>query len=234
MSLTKSNSNLAGDTSASRLSRQKDNQMKILNLYAGIGGNRKLWGDEHEITSVEINPEIADVYKKLYPNDTVIIGDAHEYLLNHFAEYDFIWASPPCPTHSRARFSLGVCSGKVKPVYPDMRLWQEIVFLKHHFKGKWVVENVQAYYKPLIEPFSIGRHWYWSNFSVEKIKVLPTGITSSITRAGNCAARSTTKELEKKVGIDLSDFNITNKRLLLSNCVEPEVGLHILKESERI
>lgn len=21
--------------------------MKILNLYAGIGGNRKLWGDEH-------------------------------------------------------------------------------------------------------------------------------------------------------------------------------------------
>ena len=22
--------------------------MKILNLYAGIGGNRKLWGDEHD------------------------------------------------------------------------------------------------------------------------------------------------------------------------------------------
>lgn len=51
--------------------------MKILNLYAGIGGNRKLWGDEHEITAVEINPEIAEIYKNLYPQDTVIIGDAH-------------------------------------------------------------------------------------------------------------------------------------------------------------
>lgn len=31
--------------------------MKILNLYAGIGGNRKLWtpnGDEHDITAVNI------------------------------------------------------------------------------------------------------------------------------------------------------------------------------------
>lgn len=26
--------------------------MKILNLYAGIGGNRELWGNEHEITGV--------------------------------------------------------------------------------------------------------------------------------------------------------------------------------------
>ena len=74
--------------------------MKILNLYAGIGGNRKLWGDEHEITAVEINPKIAECYKKLFPNDNVIVGDAHEYLRQHFREFDFIWASPPCPTHS--------------------------------------------------------------------------------------------------------------------------------------
>ena len=31
--------------------------MKILNLYSGIGGNRKLWGDEHEVTAVENVPE---------------------------------------------------------------------------------------------------------------------------------------------------------------------------------
>jgi hypothetical protein len=31
--------------------------MKILNLYAGIGGNRKLWGDEHEIVAVENNKD---------------------------------------------------------------------------------------------------------------------------------------------------------------------------------
>ena len=58
--------------------------MKILNLYAGIGGNRKLWGDEHNITAVEINPNIAKIYQDLYPYDTVIVGDAHEYLRQHF------------------------------------------------------------------------------------------------------------------------------------------------------
>lgn len=51
--------------------------MKILNLYAGIGGNRKLWGNEHDITAVELRPEIAAIYHDLYPNDTVIVGDAH-------------------------------------------------------------------------------------------------------------------------------------------------------------
>ena len=50
--------------------------MKILNLYAGIGGNRKLWGNEHEITSVEFNEKIANQYHKLYPNDKIIVADA--------------------------------------------------------------------------------------------------------------------------------------------------------------
>jgi DNA (cytosine-5)-methyltransferase 1 len=64
--------------------------MKILNLYAGIGGNRKLW-EGHEITAVEINPKIAEVYKTLFPEDEVVVGDAHQYLLDHFREFDFIW-----------------------------------------------------------------------------------------------------------------------------------------------
>ena len=42
--------------------------MEILNLYAGIGGNRKLWGDDHEITAVEYKQEIADIYKDFFPN----------------------------------------------------------------------------------------------------------------------------------------------------------------------
>jgi DNA (cytosine-5)-methyltransferase 1 len=134
--------------------------VKILNLYAGIGGNRKLWGDEHEITAVENEQYIADVYKQFYPNDTVIVADAHQYLLDHFHEFDFIWSSPPCPTHSRMRLSLT----KSKPVYPDMKLYEEILFLKHFFKGNWVVENVTPYYKPLIEPVAeIERHYVWSN-----------------------------------------------------------------------
>ena len=89
-----------------RTEKEGDETMKILNLYAGIGGNRKLWGEEHEITSVEYDPKIAEIYKKLHPNDNLIIGDAVEYLLEHFKEYDFIWASPPCPTHSRIKICL--------------------------------------------------------------------------------------------------------------------------------
>lgn len=60
--------------------------MKILNLYAGIGGNRKLWGDSHEITAVEIDPEIAKIYHDFFPQDKVIVADAHQYLLDHFQD----------------------------------------------------------------------------------------------------------------------------------------------------
>lgn len=133
--------------------------MKILNLYAGIGGNRKLWGDEHEITAVEYDENIALVYKTLFPNDEVIVTDAHEYLLNHFKEFDFIWASPPCQTHSSFRQNIGVRYRGVEAIYPDMKLYQEIIFLKYNFKGKWIVENVNPYYRPLIEPdVELDRH----------------------------------------------------------------------------
>ncbi|MFA6897226.1 MAG: hypothetical protein WCQ96_03000 [Patescibacteria group bacterium] len=64
--------------------------MKILNLYCGIGGNRKLWGNEHEITAVENNPQIAKIYQDFFPNDKVIVGDAHEYLLEHFKEFEIL------------------------------------------------------------------------------------------------------------------------------------------------
>jgi DNA (cytosine-5)-methyltransferase 1 len=205
--------------------------MKILNLYAGIGGNRKLWGDEHQVTAVEYKQDIADVYKDLYPNDTVIVGDAHQYLLEHYAEYDFIWSSPPCPTHSRARYGLGFHGKGYAAVYPDMKLYQEIILLKHHFKGKWLVENVQAYYEPLIVPFSLGRHWYWSNYRVEKIKVGYTGLVGGKTLNGKVLHAKSIDELQVQLGIDLSSYNVKRKRLLLRNAVEPETGLHILNEA---
>ena len=134
--------------------------MKILNLYAGIGGNRKLWGNNHEITAVEYNQEIAKVYGEFFPKDTVIIGDAHKYLLEHFQEFDFIWSSPPCPTHSKLRKGfIGTRCG-AKPIYPDMKLYEEILFLQGYFEGKWCIENVVSWYKPLIAPFERENHYF--------------------------------------------------------------------------
>ncbi len=206
--------------------------MKILNLYAGIGGNRKLWGNEHEVTAVEYKPEIATVYQDLFPKDTVVVADAHDYLLNHYKDFDFIWSSPPCPSHSKARYGLGVYGGKVPAVYPDMKLYEEIILLSTHFKGKYCVENVIAYYQPLIIPQTIGRHFYWTNFLIPNIKVAPSGITFA--KGGEKFGRKATlrsnktDDFEKKYGYDLSPYKINNKRLLLRNCVEPEVGKYIL------
>lgn len=209
--------------------------MKILNCYSGIGGNRKLWGDEHDITAVENEQYIADAYKLMYPNDTVVVGDAHQYLLDHFKEFDFIWSSPPCPTHSRARYGLGFHGKDYVAVYPDMRLYQEILLLKHYFRGRWAVENVQAFYDPLVQPRSIGRHWFWSNFPIENIKVSYAGLTGGlVTQSGKVLHAKSVTELQKEIGVNLDTLNIKNKRLLLRNCVEPKVGLHILNAAQNV
>lgn len=195
--------------------------MKILNLYCGIGGNRKLWGNEHDITAVEYKSEIAEIYKDYFPNDKVLVEDAHAYLLDHYKEFDFIWSSPPCPSHSQARFVLGVGRGQNEAIYPDMKLYEEILFLQSYFKGKWCVENVIPFYKPLITAQEVGRHLYWANFHIPFLEVEPDDITT-----GNI------KGWEDKLGYDLSKYKGVEKRLVLRNCVTPEVGLHILKASQ--
>lgn len=144
----------------------KDTKMKILNLYACLGGNRYKWNEvkeDIEVTAVELDPEAARLYQERFPNDTVIVADAHQYLLDHYKEFDFIWSSPPCPTHSRARFARRETT---ETVYPDFKLYEEIVFLQNWFKGGFVVENVIPYYKPLIEAQKRGRHLYWSSFKL--------------------------------------------------------------------
>ena len=136
--------------------------MKILNLYACLGGNRYKWGDEHEITAVELDEELAKLYQERFPNDTVIVADAHNYLLEHFKEFDFIWTSPPCPTHSK----MTLCKSNRKMKYPDMKLYEEIILLNKFYKGKYCVENVIPYYEPLIPAKKRGRHLYWTNFNL--------------------------------------------------------------------
>jgi DNA (cytosine-5)-methyltransferase 1 len=147
-------------------------KFKVLNLYACLGGNRYKWdevaeeaGIDMKVTAVELDPELAKLYQERFPNDTVVVADAHQYLLDHYQEFDFIWTSPPCPTHSRARYWGFGANGKM-PIYPDMKLYEEIIFLEHHFNGQFVVENVIPYYEPMLNPKKRGRHLYWTNFNL--------------------------------------------------------------------
>ena len=192
-------------------------KLKILNLYCGLGGNRKNWGEEHDITAIENNKEIAEIYKSFFPNDKVIIADAHKYLLEHYHEFDFIWSSLPCPSHSRMMNLKNNCPETIKK-YPDMKLYEEIIYLKHFFKGKWVVENVISYYKPLIEPQLCNNHYIWCNFKIDNLPKDKRGIRSE-----------GIEFKQKRNGFDLSHLNIPKafKNKLLNNCVKPEVGKHI-------
>lgn len=192
--------------------------MKILNLYAGIGGNRKLWGNEHEITAIEYDQATADVYKNYFPEDNVIVTDAHQYLLDHYKEFDFIWSSPPCPSHSEIR-RCGTYRGQQPAIYPEMELYQEIILLQAYAKKhtKWLVENVNPYYTPLIPPTKkLHRHFYWANFPI-----------------GNFEVTDERKHLDIKVnsevyGFKVNDSDIKNKVKALRNMVDPELGAYIL------
>ena len=169
------------------------------------------------MVAVENNPQIAQIYKDFFPDDEVIIADAHQYLLEHFKEFDFIWSSPPCPSHSKIRLTLGVGTGQNEAIYPDMKLYEEILLLKHYFKGEWVVENVVSYYTPLIKPYEVERHYFWSSFVITK-KDFDTLFRL---RTDN------NKTKQEALGFDVSKYKEVDKTKILRNCVAPEVGLFI-------
>lgn len=200
--------------------------MKVLNLYAGIGGNRKLWEDV-EVTAIENSERIARIYQDFFPKDEVIVDDAHQYLLDHYQEFDFIWASPPCPTHSQVNTFLNA-QGVIR--YPDMALYQEIIFLKHFSKGKYCIENVKPYYEPLITPQISGRHYFWANFRIPNIPSHKIGRMDKL----KDGSRGDKKENLENIGFDLSRYKYTDKDKLLRNCVSPEIGLTILNCARNI
>jgi len=67
----------------------QEEKMKILNCYCGLGGNRKLWKNV-EVTAIEIDPEIAEIYQDNFPDDKVIVTDAHKYLEKNYKKFDFL------------------------------------------------------------------------------------------------------------------------------------------------
>jgi DNA (cytosine-5)-methyltransferase 1 len=198
-----------------------EKNIKVLNLYAGIGGNRKLW-EGIDCTAVEIEPKIAKIYQEFFPDDTMIIGDAHRYLLENFKEFDFIWSSPPCPTHSRMRFIIQQHEG-TRYKFPDMKLYEEILFLQFWFNGKWVVENVISYYEPLIRPFKSGNHYFWSNFVITNKKM-----GSRLIRRNH--KNVTKRNVDWGFNIETNNLNSKDKvfvQQIINNCVEPELALHV-------
>jgi DNA (cytosine-5)-methyltransferase 1 len=198
--------------------------MKVLNLYACLGGNRYKWDEvaDIQVTAVEWDEEAARLYQERFPNDIVIVADAHQYLLDHYKEFDFIWSSPPCPTHSRFNFSM---KNKWDLPYPDMKLYQEIIFLQTWFNGKYCVENVIPYYEPLIQAQQRGRHLYWCNFN------LPNNINE---RKNPELSRGTSIEIIENLSIYHNyDFNKykgkQDRRKMARNLVDYEAGKTIFE-----
>ena len=198
--------------------------MKILNLYSCLGGNRFLWPDTHEITAIENDIELAKLYKERFKNDNVIVCDAHNYLLENYQNFDFIWSSPPCPSHSKARFSR---KDTTKPIYPDLKLYEEIIFLKHNFKGKFCIENVIPYYKPLISGQKRDRHIYWCNF------ILPSVLSDRKVLIG--CNKNEFKNLCEFHNINLDNYTGTQRKdKIARNLVDYKAGLTILETALNI
>jgi DNA (cytosine-5)-methyltransferase 1 len=101
-----------------------------------------------------------------------------------------------------------------------MGLYQEILFLKGYFDGDWVVENVNGWYEPLVEPYERQRHYLWSNFYIPEVDLAASNIYEG-----------TIDEWEDKLGYDLSgyEFDHNKKVKVLRNCVDPELGNHVLQ-----
>lgn len=204
--------------------------LRILNLYAGIGGNAKLWhkvakdnGLKIKIIHVEINQDLCKELIRLFPNDLVYNLDAHDYLEslareNLLNDFDIIWSSPPCQTHSRLN---RINDKKLhKSRYVDPSLYQQIILLKYNFNGIYFVENVKPYYGIIFDGVEIGRHVIWSNIDVNDIGY----------RYNKKIFNLSLKDLQKEYGIILSK-NIYleypkghDPKQVYRNAVHPKLG----------
>jgi len=133
--------------------------------------------------------------------------------------------------HSRSYSKIHKANCRTKKKYPDMSLYQEVIFLEHFFKGPWVVENVKPYYKPLITPQIIGRHSFWCNFDITFV--------ADVARPKNFINEQNLKAkdmLMDWLGIHYEE-NIYYEgnhcpTQILRNCVHPDLGLDIFNEAK--
>ena len=209
--------------------------IKLLNLYAGIGGNVHLLDrNKYQIISIEHNIQIAKINQLLHPEDIIITcdglckedeirtecpGNAKYYLRLNYKKFDFIWGSPPCQTHSKMRFTQK-SKDFYEYKYPNVDLYQIITLLQTHFEGTYIIENVKPYYESWIKPnFILNRHYYWSN------KYL------------HCDKLQTPKPFDrmyKPDWIEFLDIPVKQKDIKLQwlrNCVHPKEGLQLMESN---
>jgi DNA (cytosine-5)-methyltransferase 1 len=197
--------------------------ISVGNFYAGLGGNSMLWQDDN-VTAYEHTGRIATQYEELHPSHQVECEDAHEALLNHAQDYEFVWSSPPCQSRTRM-----IRSGKNrKPRYVDCTVEQEVLFLMHDYEGLWLVENVQSWFEPLIQPtIQIGRHSIWTNLDLGSVIDVPrpANFINQTTIAGMRALQDWLgMHYEQPIYYDGNHCPAQ----VLRNCVHPEIGLQIL------
>jgi DNA (cytosine-5)-methyltransferase 1 len=162
---------------------------------------------------------LREAAKRLYVGlDKVIVDDAHEYLAKNWRNFDFIWSSPPCQSHSKVRM-MASKGGSYDSVMPNMKLWAEIIFLQNFTKNtniKFVVENVKPYYEPFVKPsLKLGRHLFWTNFDIPIIDI-KDGLTHN------------ERGSSEKGYFDLRDFKMKHRKdQIIRNCVDPNVGKYI-------
>lgn len=205
--------------------------MKIFNGFGGIGGNRSLWGNEHQITMVEKIDFIAAIYKNLFPDDTVIVGDALEHLRRHLHEYDLIFLWPPCQTHSKTNIPNSKKYEILHPIPDDRSLYGSIRWLKQYCLPHqlWCVENVKDYLGFLIPPnVHLGRNYYWSNFIIPN-KNFPL-ISNFIKKSWKKLAIDHDIPLSIFDNVKVRQFTKSKdpKRTILRNCVDRYVGKYLL------
>lgn len=215
---------------------------KFLNAFAGgIGGNRKLLDEiipDLEVTAIENDPDYAKQYSIFYPDDIVHQEDAYDYVIQNYDEFDFIWASPPCKTHSITNYFLN--KQKKARRMPDLDLFSLIFYLRMYSKTiPWIVENVKPieldyppYNEPVIPPtFILGRHYYWSNryipfnnYYSTKINLLNSKKETRVTDVEN------EKLLLKHFEIDNSKFFLKSdpKKFALRNAVNPKEARDVI------
>jgi hypothetical protein len=131
----------------------------------------------------------------------------------NFKKFDFIWASPPCPTHSRTNYFTQAI--KKVPTYPDMKLWQEIIYLNQFYKGLWCIENVIPFYEPFLPQYTkIGRHFIWSNFKIPVIDMPKNEIGTMMKQYEGTGKHAHDKSLADR------------------NSVNSDLGLHVLQSAQ--